>query len=149
MPNHYTNIAICLGYDWDRMGEDYEFNVDEFNERHGETNFCSVVMPMPEPIEQVPEGTCNGKSLKQPGETSWYEWAKKHWGTKWGTYDTKAVQLGGDSAPVIISFESAWGPPAILDKIAEWLMKTYGFTSIEWLGCDPYDDSIQWPQYAN
>ena len=46
MPNHYTTIAIC--------SPGHDFNCQEFNEKHKETCLCSVVMPMPEAVEQIP-----------------------------------------------------------------------------------------------
>jgi len=145
MPNHYTVTAICVGCDYERMGEEYHFDVEEFIERHEETNFCQLVMPMPEPIEQVPsvsysDGTT--EKSRRGEQQDWYEWANENWGTKWGTYNTKAFALGGDCFPFVISFECAWGPPKILGKIDAWLRKTYGFTGIKWTGCDPYNDGI-------
>ena len=90
MPNHYTTLAIC--------SPGYEFNVDEFNERHAGSCLCSIVKPMPEFVEQVPstsypDGTTD-KERRGVGQ-DWYDWAKENWGTKWGTYDTKAFNLGG------------------------------------------------------
>lgn len=131
MPNHHTTMAVC--------SEGYGFNVDEFNERHKESNLCAIVMPMPEPIQETTVGS-KGKSTQDP--TGWYGWAIEKWGTKWGTYDAKAFELGGDGSPVIIKFQSAWDPPKILNKIEEWLKKTYGFEKVVWIGFDPYDNSV-------
>lgn len=136
MPNHFTTIAIC--------SPGHDFNAKEFNERHKETCLCRVVMPMPENVEQVPatmypDGTTERERRGEPAD--WYEWANEHWGTKWGTYDMEAIDLGGDGSPVAIKFQSAWGPPKILDKIAEWLKRVGKFERVVWIGFDPCDDS--------
>ncbi len=137
MPNHYTTMAIC--------SPGYEFDCDDFNERHAETCFCSVVRPMPEPVEQVaaksyPDGTKEKDRLGV--KQDWHDWAKENWGTKWGTYDAKAFPLGGDGSPVLIKFQSAWNAPAILDEIATWLQKVGGFEEVAFVGFDPYDNSV-------
>ena len=138
MPNHFTNALIFT--------PGHDFDVNDFNERHHDTNFCAVVMPMPEDIEDVPEthypdGTTESQ---RQGKQSWYEWAKEHWGTKWGTYDVRATQLGGDCAPVLIEFQTAWTPPNsnVCCKIADWFKRTYKFKNHLWIGTDPYNDAI-------
>lgn len=153
MPNHFTTIGI--------FSPGYEFDADDFNERHAKTDFCALIRPMPEPLEDIcvgymADGTRhwrqNEDGTKTPvdvsqvqaqfGQPDWYEWAKENWGTKWGTYDAKAFQLGGDGSPVIIKFQSAWGPPSILNEIGAWLCKAYKFEKFKWIGFDPYDDSV-------
>jgi hypothetical protein len=138
MPNHYTTIAIC--------SPGSEFNCKEFNEKHAETCLCSVVKPMPEAVEQVPSVLYpDGTSEKQRRgvKRDWYDWAKENWGTKWGTYDLQAFELGGDSSPIAIKFQSAWSPPNILPEIAEWLKRVGKFDRVEFIGFDPYDDSTK------
>lgn len=78
------------------------------------------------------------------GAATWYEWCNKHWGTKWGTYDTKVHELGGDGSPILIEFQSAWGPPStnMMKKITEYLRNTYGLCSIKWLGHDPSGGTV-------
>lgn len=138
MPNHYTTMLIC--------SPGHAFDCDGFNEQHAETDLCSVVMPMPEQIEQIPrisypDGTT--EKQRRGEQIDWYDWARAHWGTKWGTYQVGAFELDGDGSPVLIKFQSAWGPPKILDKICEWLKSTYGFDDIAMIGFDPYDNSTQ------
>jgi len=136
MPNHYTTLAVC--------SPGYDFDVEEFNERHAKTDLCSVVRPMPESIEQVPsvhypDGTTEKE--RRGVDQSWYDWAIENWGTKWGTYDVEAFSLGGDGSPVLIKFQSAWSPPSCLGEITEWLCKTYKFERVVWVGFDPCDNS--------
>lgn len=138
MANHYTTVAIC--------SPGHDFNCAEFNERHKETCLCSVVMPMPEAVEQVPspsypDGTTERE--RRGAKQDWYEWAKENWGTKWGTYELQAFELGGDSSPIAIKFQSAWAPPKILPQIAEWLKRVGKFEHVAFVGFDPYDDSTR------
>lgn len=138
MPNHFTTIAIC--------SPGYEFNVEEFNERHKETCLCSIVRPMPEHVARVPstlypDGTSEKQRRGEPQD--WHDWAMENWGTKWGTYDMTGFALCGDSSPIAIKFQSAWGPPRILGEIAKWLRKTYQFEHVAFVGFDPYDCSTK------
>ena len=136
MPNHYTTICIC--------SQGYDFDVDDFNSRHAASNLCAIVKPMPEPVESIPaisypDGTTE---RERRGEaTDWYTWAHEHWGTKWGTYDVRAFALGGDGNPIAIKFQSAWSAPTILEDIANWLMRTYNFDNVAFIGFNPYDDA--------
>jgi len=150
MPNNYTTVLICL------PGEK-EFDVDAFLKQYGEKNLCEIVRPSPDGLDGINYGHSNGLThwrddgspvdvaqlTEEFGAASRYEWCSKYWGTKWGTYRTKALQLGGDCQPVVISFESAWGPPSIMDEIEQWLKDTFGFIEIKIIGVDPYDASIQ------
>jgi len=137
MPNHFTTVAIC--------GPGLEFDCDEFNAKHAKSCLCSVVAPMPESIQQIPsvmypDGTTEKDRLGV--DQDWYDWARDNWGTKWGTYDVEAFPLGGDGSPVAIKFQSAWGPPKVLDKIAQWLKRIGGFENVVFVGFDPYDNSV-------
>lgn len=73
------------------------------------------------------------------GAATWYEWCPKNWGTKWGTYDLTVRELGGDGAPVLIEFLTAWGPPndEMMRLIDQYLCETYCLRSITWVGHDP------------
>jgi hypothetical protein len=137
MPNHYTTLMIC--------SPGHDFNVADFNERHKESDLCSIVMPMPESVEQVrsvhyPDGTTEKERLGV--DQDWHDWAQANWGTKWGTYDVEAFDLGGDGSPVLIKFQTAWRAPKVLDKIADWLKRTYAFEKVAFVGFNPSDDSV-------
>jgi hypothetical protein len=45
------------------------------------------------------------RALKETGFTSWYDWAVKHWGTKWNAYDVKRLN------ETTVRFDTAWSPP--------------------------------------
>lgn len=78
------------------------------------------------------------------GAADWYEWCPKNWGTKWGTYDTKAIELVGDGSPAMIEFASAWSPPnsAMMQRIDNYLCETYCLKNIEWVGHNPSNNSV-------
>ena len=66
----------------------------------------------------------------------WYDWCRKHWGTKWDIDDVEVRhQLAGNM--LTLEFETAWCPP---DGIFHYLRKEkdYQFLSWEWADeCDP------------
>lgn len=82
--------------------------------------------------------------LRKYGGDTWYGWCNYTWGTKWGTYRTKAELLDGDGSPVLITFCSAWGPPnlATLDAIREYLNEHYCIRNLRFVGHDPYDGDV-------
>lgn len=76
------------------------------------------------------------------GAADWYGWQQKRWGTKWGTYSLKVHELGGDGSPLLIEFQTAWGPPTpeMMREIDDYLCKTYCLKNIKWVGHNPYDN---------
>lgn len=76
------------------------------------------------------------------GAADWYDWQSKEWGTKWGTYQLKVHEMGGDGSPLLIEFQTAWGPPTpeMMRKIDTYLCETYCLKNIKWIGHDPYDN---------
>lgn len=83
------------------------------------------------------------KLIEKYGAADWYDWQQQNWGTKWGTYNTKCHQLGGDGLPVLIEFQTAWAPPSpeMMRKITEYLLEKYFLKVLKWIGHDPYDGS--------
>lgn len=81
-------------------------------------------------------------SQKKHGTTSWYEWCVNHWGTKWGTYGTEFYELGGDSQPVLIEFQTAWNQPKPerLADIEKYLNERFFLYNFKWIGNDPSND---------
>jgi hypothetical protein len=73
---------------------------------------------------------------------TWYDWQPANWGTKWGTYDLKLHELGGDGSPLLIEFQTAWRPPnaEMMRRIDDYLCDKYCLQNIKWIGYDPYDD---------
>lgn len=74
------------------------------------------------------------------GAFDWYQWSKR-WGTKWGTYDTKVHEMSGDGSPVMVEFQSAWGPPnaETMRKITDYLEERLYLRHFRWIGHDPGD----------
>ena len=132
MPNHYTTVGLCSrsAERLESLGKDdfCEIDLSELNN----ANLCDIVMKLPEELREI-----NG---------AWYDWAIENWGTKWGTYETRFHELGGDGAPILIEFQSAWGPPnpETMRKITNHLCETYCLESIKWMGHNPYDSSVEY-----
>ncbi len=70
------------------------------------------------------------KNYREHGSTSWYEWNKANWGTKWNAYETNDERNTSDT----IYFQTAWTAPIKL--MAELSTQ---FPGIE-LHCDYADE---------
>jgi hypothetical protein len=77
------------------------------------------------------------------GATNWYDWQLENWGTKWGTYQLRVHEMGGDGSPILIEFQTAWGPPSpeMMGRINHYLQENYCLKSITWIGHDPASDT--------
>lgn len=92
------------------------------------------------------------KSLcEKYGYDNWFDWQANNWGTKWGTYEHKVHELGGDCSPILIEFQCAWGPPTpqMMRAIDSYLCQTYCLKNIKWMGHDPYDNNTCEIEVAN
>lgn len=75
-------------------------------------------VPMPSELANseavYPETEKNIELKEKYGYTSWYPWAKEHWGTKWGCCGFK---IDGN----IITFSTAWSPlkQSIIERFAK------------------------------
>jgi hypothetical protein len=47
---------------------------------------------------------------REHGTCSWYRWSINNWGTKWDATDPRILEEGGDY--IVVSFDTAWGPPS-------------------------------------
>jgi hypothetical protein len=93
------------------------------------------------------------KLIQEYGASDWYDWQIANWGTKWGTYSLKVHKMGGDGSPILIEFQSAWGPPddAMMRLIEEYLSKNFYLANFTWVGHDPSNDKtglVATPQEA-
>lgn len=76
------------------------------------------------------------------GAKSWYDWCLKHWGTKWGDYDTYLDRQDKNGAT--FSFTTAWSPGSEgLQKIsALWpelaFVNAYEEPGCDFIGCDVF-----------
>lgn len=69
--------------------------------RSQNTQYVMKKKELDEALENYIKGFFN---LKRYGETDWYEWSIKHWGTKWNGYETVVDCCG-------IEFQTAWSTP--------------------------------------
>jgi len=171
MPNHFVTIGLC-GRDWDKSGEPVDLSEINgtnlcailsplpevminivsthppcryIHKTTGEVHqSCNGPMEDRNQWQQVPLTDKEVAELKEKYDAvTWYDWQIQEWGTKWGTYDTKVTEISGDGAPVLIEFQSAWGPPhpEMMRKIDTYLCDKYALKNIKWIGHDPYDGS--------
>jgi len=66
---------------------------------------CDHIKPMPEEL----------KGTTAPADSpNWYDWACKHWGTKWdicSSHDTDEIYSADDDETYVFKFDTAWAPP--------------------------------------
>lgn len=118
--------------------------------RHKETGeFCTDVNgPSPDSrheYEIVPlTSEERNELIRRHGSETWIDWQVANWGTKWGVYGVKVHELGGDFQPVLIEFQSAWGPPnqRMMRQITEYLKSNYFINVERWIGHDPSSRSV-------
>ncbi|MEM7326139.1 MAG: hypothetical protein AAF531_23830 [Actinomycetota bacterium] len=90
-------------------------------------------MPMPEKYEGTVSGSPSVTVTADDGLT-WYEWANRNWGTKWGDCQTVITNVSDDR--VAISTRFAWAPGWGLLRRLSGIAPALRF-SMEW--DDDYD----------
>ena len=85
-----------------------------------DSGLLNAMVPMPKALRgttsPTPEEGQPGYKGPQPeidGCTNWYDWAVKHWGTKWDV-DMEGLEFtdnGDGTSQISGTFESAWAPP--------------------------------------
>jgi len=146
MPNHYTTVLIFV----DEPTEPLKEFLDSLVRKADPVELCEHLLPMPELLKNTAAGGVgfdgvqhrtwytDHKGTERPftdeeraelaklGAESWYDWAVKNWGTKWGTYGVSYDDYR------TLQFNSAWGPPhkavfkALFDKFKE-SFEVYGY----------------------
>ena len=112
MPNHVSNLLTIDG-DRQRVIAAYE-SIKSTADESGLIDFEKII-PMPPEIfrgnpltnnqgEIIGYGTSAADEEKYGAENCAINWSRKHWGTKWNSYDNC---LRGNS----IYFETAWSAP--------------------------------------
>lgn len=171
MPNHFTTTALLMG--------GYGLREEDFNDKE----LCDLCFPAPtEALGDINSGfiVIDGEEFRywdsngglsgdriaelvaNYGAASLLDWNRRFWGTKWGTYDTRLISLGGDGCPMVLKFNSAWGPP---NPICMYMIDDYlrermvvaryacgdpveclegqkAACQIRWMGLEPSDGSI-------
>lgn len=171
MPNHYTAVGLMGRGNYDVELEAIKQGLDGVNlcekvapipsELRGIIATCKPYRYRHKETGEFWVEDCNGPNkdgekyervdltederndlLSKFGAVTWYDWCTKNWGTKWGTYSLKVYKLGGDGSPILIEFQTAWGPPnpEVMAKINAWLQENFGLENQKWIGFDPYDD---------
>lgn len=150
MPNHTSQLLIVTGENGQLGDLLEVVKSTEINKDTGKSyGFClQSVVPMPEglhnvssPVKVVSEadykkslteekpfpgmgGPITKKMqkeyLKKYGADNWYDWAIKHWGTKWDVYKIGEWQKEENKAA--ITFQSAWSP---VNKVIQVLSERF------------------------
>jgi hypothetical protein len=102
--------AICIRTVWEDHPAQLDFNaIDQ--------------MPDFPDEERIPGGGADaclrhgGRPIDEPTFPAWYEWACKHWGTKWNANDFEVTR--DEPGHYEFSFDTAWSPPVpIWEKMA-------------------------------
>lgn len=101
MPNHVNNHLLVEG----RESDIAAFFAKAAGKNHdgGDSIFTfNAFIPMPDTVFRGSIG--KREELEFPGDSNWYEWSKKHWGTKWDCYQKEIV-------PPLAHFQTAWNVP--------------------------------------
>lgn len=92
-------VGISNSYFFDRFLNDG--GISSYNEQQFE-NFIAMI-----------------RNKRDYGETSWYGWSVKNWGTKWGAYDYNVTEENISDG--IIQFDTAWSTPMpVIVKLSEF-----------------------------
>lgn len=113
MPNWCSN-AIMIQGEPEEVGK-----LLEFVEGDGrEFSFNKIIVMPPQLLGQsapAKEDVAE-ENIKLYGSKDWYDWANKHWGTKWNASDVTVIY--DDTSPMMpghrtvrMEFETAWAPP--------------------------------------
>ena len=68
-------------------------------------------------------------------DSRWYDWCRKHWGTKWDIHDVDVEHQVANNM-LILDFQTPWCPP---DEIFHYLRKEKGFEFLTWEWSDECD----------
>jgi len=123
MPNWCNNLLTMKSKNR-KLLEEVQSSVSEGIRADREKGLLNHFRPMPDDLintvkgcdNSIPEWQKDSSRLlmKLHGVDNWYDWAVKHWGTKWDVLSCIHCDLIGldDGVWMLsIQFESAWSPP--------------------------------------
>lgn len=98
-----------------------------------EIRILKSLYPCPAELYEVSaDGTEKPEMKAKHGVSDWYEWCNRYWGTKWGDYDHRTVDLNDDNSIALFHFDSAWSPPVRgIAKVSEQFPKLSFLLSYE------------------
>ena len=120
--NLKTKKLFFYGTYWNK----YKREIDNFidnpdklkNERETFTGGSEDVDSKIEDINEL--GKLYIDNINNYGDSQWYHWCNKNWGTKWNVSEDAEVDYDESTKEYIICFDTAWSPPyGIIDKYSE------------------------------
>lgn len=115
MPNHVINYLVVDG-----PREEVQTFMQAVK---GSGDFdCNKIIPYPERFQEMDrakaqwekDNPCKSGGPLDGFNSGGYEWCIRHWGTKWGAYESKLIYEDLESeyfSSVEYRFKSAWSPP--------------------------------------
>ena len=148
MPNWCTNNLTVRGADAQTIVE--SITKDE--------GFFNTIIPMPEELRNTesPNKVSSDDMIEKYGSADWYQWALDNWGTKWDCSTPMVDHVAEDE--LIITFDTAWGPPIgvyeALERRGNFVEATYyepgmGFVGKYTDGNDETFDVDDCPEYLD
>jgi hypothetical protein len=125
MPNWCENTLIVAGDKWNVKDFMDQIKTKEDSESADHANYeiLENLYPTPEDLniratfnsdpEKDPQHEQKKANLEKYGAADWFEWRNANWGTKWGDCETQLTDQDyrDNFGKVMLSFNSAWGPP--------------------------------------
>ncbi|MBS1722539.1 MAG: hypothetical protein JSS66_05970 [Armatimonadetes bacterium] len=135
MPNWADNRLRIEGIP-ERIEELRNFMTHEEN---GVTHPFRFENILPTPQDLVDRSSPNRKDpdemTAKHGAPDWYEWNRRHWGTKWSLDpDDIVVMDTGSNTAFELSFNTAWSPP---DGVVKALSEKFPDLLFKLRSCDP------------
>ena len=124
MPNWCENTLIVAGEKWNV--EDFIQQVktsEDALESAQKHTILENLYPTPDELNETtsnfgagtndPQYEQKQANIKKYGAADWFEWRNANWGTKWGDCETQLTDQDyrDNFGKVMLSFNSAWGPP--------------------------------------
>jgi hypothetical protein len=131
MPNHITNtLEIRV---WHNEDKETIKKVREFIRPEGSECFYidfAAIVPPPENMFTDDLSKEDRERCAEQGIPNWYDWQRKHWGTKWNAYN-EDLRDESDST-LVLRFDTAWSPPepviaALRAKLEEMFPEEDGY----------------------
>lgn len=146
MPNWCNNLLTMKSKNR-KLLEEVQSSVSEGIRADREKGLLNHFRPMPDDLTNTVKGCDNSIPewqkdssrllMKLHGVDNWYDWAVKHWGTKWDVLSCVHCDLIGlddDVWMLSIEFETAWSPPInAIEYFVKFEKKTLSEVTLQYI----------------